>query len=81
LFKKTQIREASPPPLRDFRNIAVREISKSPEKRAFKECHLRENGDPERQYLFDIRKVGSPDKVAREAKTAKSQLGSAIAKS
>jgi hypothetical protein len=56
-------------------------VSKSPEKRTFKECNLRENTDPERQYLFDIRKVGSPDKIAREAKSAKSQLGSAIAKS
>ena len=79
--KKVEIREASPPPLRDFRNIQDRNISQSPEKQAFKNCKLRENCDPERRYMFDIRKVASPNKITREAKATQSAIGTALAKS
>jgi hypothetical protein len=57
--KKTNIRENSHSPLRDYRNIYNQE-SDSPIKREFSQLKLKQTIDPEKEFLIDLRKVGSP---------------------
>lgn len=57
--KKTNIRENSHSPLRDYRNIYNLEET-SPVKKEFSNLKLKQQIDPEKEFLIDLRKVGSP---------------------
>lgn len=48
-------------PLRNYRNIYNLDKS-SPAKMMFAELELKQQVDPEKEYLVDIKKVGSPKK-------------------
>ncbi len=57
--KKTTIRENSHSPLRDYRNIYNME-GDSPIKREFSNLKRKHQIEPEKEFLIDLRKVGSP---------------------
>eukprot|EP00347_Sterkiella_histriomuscorum_P009319 403341661 len=64
--KKTQIREASHSPLRDYRNIYFQNDQDSPIKKEFSNLKLKQQIDPEMEFLIDLRKVGSPEKKVKK---------------
>ncbi len=66
VLKKTNIRETSHSPLRDYRNIYNQNESQSPVKREFSKCKLKSKIDPEQEFLIDLRKVGSPEKKTKK---------------
>ena len=70
--KKTNIKDLSPSPLRDFRAIYSQEHN-SPVKQEFRELKLKQNKVPEHEYLMDLRIVRSPNKKASPRKTDRSE--------
>lgn len=72
--KKTDIKDRSPSPLRDYRNIYMQE-QESPVRQEFKNLKLREQKDPDKEFLIDLQKIGSPSK---KKSPGKGQKGSVI---